>query len=71
MAETYCLILKFYKNNQLVSSKFIEARELCNISENFDVSNYDKLIISGYYFEEPDDQENSESDNSITIDFDC
>lgn len=69
MSESYCLVLKFYKNDELICSKFIEARDLRDISENFDVSSYDKLVISGYYFET--NLEDCESDDSMTIDFMC
>lgn len=70
MSESYCLVLKFYKNNELVLSKFVEARGLRDISDTFDLLNYDKLVISGYYFEpDVEDWESYESDDSITVSF--
>lgn len=72
MSESYCLVLKFYKDNELVLSKFVEAQGLRDISDTFDLTNYDKLVISGYYFE-PDVEvwEGYESDDSNTVSFTC
>lgn len=67
MQHSYCLMLKFYKNNAIVASRCMEALQFGDIYESFDIADYDKCIISGYYrcpcdFSDSDGEENSSSE---------
>lgn len=69
MQYSYCLLLKFYKNNIVIASKFIEAQQLGDISESFDITDYDKCIISGYYCCPCDDSDSNSEENSLEMEY--
>lgn len=61
MSKNYCVVLEFYKGEVFVTSECIEASALCDITSTFDIQDFDKCILSGYYFP------NSDCDSDIVL----
>lgn len=72
MCDNYYIILDFYKNNILVRMEYVVARDFDRVSANFNIADYDRLVVTGRYEcsdsesdDETEDEEEEATDDVI------